>query len=52
MKRHLLSAAAGVATKMRFSKKPLAENAEFIRTLKISKEDIRRLKYDNMFSVV
>ena len=41
-----------VAVKMLFSKKPLEESAELIRNLKLSKEDIRRIKYDNMFSVV
>ena len=41
-----------VATKMLFSKKPLQENAELIRLLKIQKEDIQRLKYYNMFSAL
>lgn len=39
-----------IAAKMLFSKKPLKEDAELIRQLKISKEDIRRMKYYNMFS--
>lgn len=41
-----------VAVKFLFSKKPLAVDAELNRRLKISKEDIRRMKYYNMFSVV
>ena len=41
-----------VATKMLLSKKPLPEDAELIKSLKISKEDIKRMKYYNMFSVV
>ena len=41
-----------VAVKMLFSKKPLKESTELIRNLKLSKEDIRRIKYYNMFSVV
>lgn len=41
-----------VATKMLLSKRPLSENAELIQQLKISKEDIHRLKYYNMFSVL
>lgn len=40
-----------VAVKMLFSKKPLKEDAELMKQLKISKEDIRRLKYYNMFTV-
>ena len=41
-----------VATKMLFSKKMLPEDAALIRELKVSKEDIHRMKYYNMFSVV
>ena len=41
-----------VATKMLFSKKPLKEDAALIKELKISKEDVKRMKYYNMFSVV
>lgn len=41
-----------VATKMLFSKKQLKEDAELIQLLKLSKEDIRRIKYYNMFSVI
>ncbi|HBK26870.1 MAG TPA: transcriptional regulator [Clostridiales bacterium] len=40
-----------VAFKMLFSKRPLKEDAELLRQLKISKEDIRLLKLYNMFSV-
>ena len=40
-----------VALKMLFSKKPLKEERELIHYLKISKEDARRMKYYNMFSV-
>ncbi len=41
-----------VATKMLFSKKPLTEDAALIKELKISKDDIRRMKHYNMFAVV
>ncbi|MGN0977707.1 MAG: helix-turn-helix domain-containing protein [Faecousia sp.] len=41
-----------VATKMLFSKKPLTEDAALTRQLKISKDDVHRMKYYNMFSVV
>lgn len=41
-----------VAVKMLFSKKPLKEDAELLKSLKLSKEDIRRMKYYNFFSVV
>lgn len=41
-----------VAMKMLFSKKPLQEDAELIKRLRISKEDIRRIRYYNMFTVV
>lgn len=41
-----------VATKMLFTKKPLTEDAALVRELKISKDDIHRMKYYNMFSVV
>jgi transcriptional regulator with XRE-family HTH domain len=41
-----------VAAKMLFSKKRLTEDASLLRDLKISKEDIQRMKYYNMFSVV
>ena len=41
-----------VALKMLFSKKPVKEDEELIRSLKISREDIRRMKHYNMFSVV
>lgn len=40
-----------VAVKMLFSKKPLKEDESLIKNLRISKEDIRRLKYFNMFTV-
>lgn len=40
-----------VALKILFSKKPLKEDGELIRHLKVSKEDVRRMKYYNMFSV-
>lgn len=40
-----------VALKMLFSKKPLKEDVELTRQLKLSKEDIRRIKYYNLFSV-
>ena len=41
-----------VATKMLLSKKLLPEDAVLVRELKISKDDIRRMKYYNMFSIV
>ena len=41
-----------VAVKMLFSKKPLKEDAELKKQLMVNKEDIRRLKYYNMFSVM
>ena len=41
-----------VATKMLFTKKLLTEDAALVRELKISKDDIHRMKYYNMFSVV
>lgn len=41
-----------VALKMLFSKKPLKEDAELIKTLKISKDDIRVMKMYNFFSVM
>ncbi|MEA4955335.1 MAG: helix-turn-helix transcriptional regulator [Pseudoflavonifractor sp.] len=41
-----------IALKMLFSKKPLKEDSELIHQLKIQSEDIRRLKYYNMFSVL
>lgn len=41
-----------VALKMLFSKKPLREDVELNRQLKVSKEDIRHLKYYNMFTVI
>ena len=41
-----------VATKMLFAKKPLKEDQELLKSLKITKEDLRRLKYYNMFSVI
>lgn len=41
-----------VATKMLFTKRPLTEDAALIRELKISRDDIHRMKYYNMFSVV
>ena len=40
-----------IAAKMLLSKKPLEENAELIRQLKISKNDIRLLKLYNMLPV-
>lgn len=40
-----------VAVKMLFSKRPLKEDESLIKNLRISKEDIRRLKYFNMFTV-
>ncbi len=41
-----------VAVKMLFSKKPQKENAELVQLLKLSKEDIQRVKLYNMFSVI
>lgn len=41
-----------VATKMLFSKKPIVEDDELIRELKINREDIRMFKLYNMFSVI
>ncbi len=41
-----------VAVKILFSKKPLKEDKDLIQRLKLSKEDIRRMKYYNMFSVI
>lgn len=41
-----------VAVKMLFSKKPVKEDEELIRQLKVSKEDVRRMKLYNFFSVV
>lgn len=41
-----------VATKMLFTKKLIQEDAAFIRELKITKDDVHRMKYYNMFSVV
>ena len=41
-----------VASKFLFAKKPLKEDQELTQSLMITKEDIRRLKYFNMFSVV
>lgn len=41
-----------VAVKMLLSKKPLEEDAALKTQLKLSKEDISRMKYYNMFSVV
>ncbi len=41
-----------VAAKILFSKKPLKEDRDLIQRLKLSKEDIRRMKYYNMFSVI
>lgn len=41
-----------VATKMLFTKKPLTEDAALVRELKITRDDIHRMKYYNMFSVV
>lgn len=41
-----------VAVKMLFSKKPLKEDKDLIQRLKLSKEDIRRMKYYNIFCVV
>jgi hypothetical protein len=40
-----------VAIKMLFSKERLKEDAELIRQLKVSREDIRLLKLYNMMSV-
>ncbi|MCH3949714.1 MAG: helix-turn-helix domain-containing protein [Acidaminococcus sp.] len=41
-----------VAGKMLFSKKLLKEDAAFLKSLRLTKEDIRRLKYYNFFTVV
>lgn len=41
-----------VATKMLLTKKLLTEDTALVRELKISKDDIHRMKYYNMFSVV
>lgn len=41
-----------VAAKMLFTKKLLTEDAALVRELKISKDDVHRMKYYNMFSVV
>lgn len=41
-----------VATKMLLTKKLLTEDAALVRELKISRDDIHRMKYYNMFSVV
>lgn len=41
-----------VATKMLLSKKPVKEDENLIFSLKLSKEDIKRMKYYNMFSVI
>lgn len=41
-----------VAAKLLLSKKPLPENTALIHELKMSKEDVQRMKYYNMFSVV
>lgn len=41
-----------VALKFLLSKRPLPENATLLHELKLSKEDIRRMKYYNMFLVV
>ena len=41
-----------VAVKLLLSKKPLPENAALLHELKMSKEDVQRMKYYNMFSVV
>ena len=40
-----------VAVKMLLSKKPLEEDAALVRMLKLSREDISRMKYYNMFSI-
>ncbi len=40
-----------VAVKMLLSKKPLEEDASLLRMLKLSKWDINRMKYYNMFSI-
>ena len=40
-----------IALKMLFSKKPLVENSDLIKKLKISKEDIKLMKLYNMFTV-
>ena len=39
------------ALKMLFSKKPLEENTDLVKKLKISKEDIKLMKLYNMFNV-
>ena len=39
------------ALKMLFSKKPLEENTDLVKKLKISKEDIKLMKLYNMFTV-
>ena len=39
------------ALKMLFSKKPLEENTDLVKKLKISKEDIKLIKLYNMFTV-
>lgn len=41
-----------VATKMLLTKKLLTEDTALVRELKLSKDDIHRMKYYNMFSVV
>ncbi len=41
-----------VAVKMLFSKKALEENADLAQSLKLTKEDLRRIKFYNMFSVI
>lgn len=41
-----------VATKMLLTKKLLTEDPALVRELKISRDDIHRMKYYNMFSVV
>ena len=40
-----------IAIKMLFAKQPLQKNEELVRSLKVSKEDIRLLKLYNMLSV-
>ena len=40
-----------IAAKMLFSKKKLKEDEELIRSLKISKDDIRLMKLYNMMAV-
>lgn len=44
--------ASSMATKMLLSARPLKENRILSDLLRISKEDIRQMKHDNMFSVV